>query len=314
MKVVDVHVHVLKEEWWPEEVWRMLSIQLTSHVIGSRGTPPDPAAFRAATFPKFWDPEGEHRLKLMDECGIDMTMLVSDDFGVTFREPAVTILEQNKAIADLAAKHPTRFKAFCVVDPRRKDGMAILERCIKEYGMFGVGECHPDAGWSPLSPEAYRMYERLQEWRIPMLTHTGLFFPPFHSRLAHPLLLDDVCSDFPELTVIAAHSGRQLWWKTAAHLARVHPNLYGELAGFQTVAFTDFPQFCAILRSFIDTAGAHKLVWATDDPVYNAMGISTKRYIDLIRGLPDKSAPGIGFTREEVDLILGGNAQRALKL
>jgi uncharacterized protein len=312
--VVDPHYHLLREEWFPEALWVSISSQLSGHVTGDRASGVSPAEFRANTFPKFWDPEGEVVLKKMDECGIDVSVLLSDDFGMALTEPKVPILAQNKAIADLAAKHPTRFRPFCAVDPRRKDAMEILEICIKDYGMKGVGECHPDTGWAPNGRDAYRMLEKLQEWDVPMLTHTGLFFPPMHSRLNHPMLLDDVCSDFPELTVIAGHSGRLLWWRTVAHLAAIHPNFYGELAGFQTTAMRDFPQFCMILRSFIDIAGPHKLMWATDDPIYNAVGISTKGYIDIVRNLPNHSADGIKFTQAEIDALLGGNAKRALKL
>ena len=313
-KVVDVHWHLLNEKWFPEEMWEVLAKQLSGHVLGDRAQPMDPEEFRRVMFPKFWDPEGETLFAKMDDCGIDTSIVLSDDFGIAFGEPSVGIIEQNKAVADLAAKHPDRLKPFCAIDPRRKDGMDLLERCIKEFGMFGMGECHPDTGWSPASREAYRMFERLQEWRVPVLTHTGFFFPPLHSRLDHPMLLDDVCSDFPELTIIAGHSGRLLWWRTVAHLAALHPNLYGDLAGFQTLAFQDYQGFCELLQEYIGICGARKIMWASDDPIYNALGLSTKRYIDLIRDLPNNPAPGTSFRQADIDLILGANAQRALNL
>lgn len=313
-KVVDVHAHLLHEDWFPEKMWQILSRQLSGHVLGDRGAPLNPEEFRRQVFPKFWDPNGDALLSKMDECGIDISLVLSDDFGLAFGDPKVPILDQNRMIAEFAAKHPDRLKPFCVVDPRRVDGVEILERCVKDYGMFGIGECHPDTGWSPASREAYRMFEKLQEWGTPVLMHTGLFFPPLHSRLDHPMLLDDVCCDFPELTVIAGHSGRVLWWRTVAGLAAIHPNLYGDLAGFQTLAFNDFPAFCAMLQEFIRIAGAHKIMWASDDPIYNAVGISTKRYVDLVRDLPNNSAPGTTFKQSDIDMILGGNAQRALGL
>ena len=314
--VIDPHCHHMIENWVGDGFWEMLATQLSSHIFGDHKEQARDAkrAFWDGMFPKFTDPDGEKLIAKMDDCGIDVTFLVHNDFSLLFGKTAVPIIEQNRQVAALADRYPDRLKAFCCVDPRQPDALDILERCIKEFGMKGIGECHPDAGWSPTSPEAYRMYAKLQEWGIPVLEHTGLFFPPTRSRLNHPLLLDDVCCDFPELTVIAAHAGRLLWWRTAAHLARIHPNLYAELSGFQPVAFNQFPLFCQILREMIDTCGANKIIWATDDPVMNALGIKTKAYLEIMRSLPEKSADGIKFTEAEISAILGGNAQRLMKL
>lgn len=247
----------------------------------------------------------------MDDAGIDVTVMLADDFGMALGEPPVSIEEQNKAIAALAKKHPDRLVAFAVVDPRRKNAVKIIERCIKEWGMKGVGEYHPDAGWAPNGKESYRLLERLQEWGVPVIAHTGLFFPPLHSKHDHPLLLDDVCSDFPKLRIIAAHSGRTLWWETVANMARIHPNLYGDLAGWQTLARGNYPRFCQLLRSYIDIAGVEKILWATDDPAYDMM-IPTKEYVGIIKNLPQNAPNGIKFTEAEVNAILGGNAQKVL--
>lgn len=311
--VIDPHCHLLKEEWFPQRLWDTIASQLSVHVGGDPQKRMSPEEFREKYFPKFFDPEGAQLLKKMDESGIDVTVLLADDFGMALGEPPVPIEEQNKAIAALANKHPDRLVAFAVVDPRRKNAVQIIERCIKEWGMKGVGEYHPDAGWAPNGRESYRLLERLQEWKVPVIAHTGLFFPPLHSKYTHPLLLDDVCSDFPELKVIAAHSGRTLWWETVANMARIHPNLYGDLAGFQTLARRDYRRFCQILRAYIDIAGVEKILWATDDPVYNVM-IPTKEYVEILRNLPQNAPEGIKFTEEEVNAILGGNAQRVLGL
>ena len=146
-----------------------------------------------------------------------------------------------------------------------------------------------------------------------MVTHTGFFFPPLHSKHAHPLLLDDVCSDFPDLKIVAAHSGRTLWWETVASMAAIHPNLHGDLAGWQTLAVRDYPRFCRLLRSFIDIAGIEKILWGTDDPVYDVL-IPTRVYMNAIRDLPRKAPDGIVFTEAEVNAILGGNAARLFGL
>jgi len=312
--IIDPHYHLMAEEYFPDEIWTMLAHQMTGHVTGDRAAQASADQFRAEVIPRFWDPDGERLLAKMSDCGIDQSVLLADDFGVRFGGLPAPLQEQNKAIADLAACHPGRLIPFCSVDPRRPDTLKILSTCIEELGMRGIGELHPDTGWEPSGPEAYRMLSRVEHWDVPILIHTGLFFPPLHSKYDLPMYLDDVCADFPDLKVIAAHAGRTLWWREVAHLAGIHPNLYAELAGFQTLAVRKRPEFRAMLREFIDICGADKILWATDDPVYDETGIKTSAYLDLFRHLPDDTSDGITFTQAEISAILGENAARILKL
>lgn len=310
--VVDSHYHLLQREWLPEALWGTLASQLARHITRYQGRPTNALEFAQKYFPMMWDPEGEYLLRKMDELGIDVTIMLVDDFGLALGDPPVSIEGQNRAFADLARKYPQRLIACAGVDPRRKNAVTILRRCIDEWGMRGV-KYHPDAGWDPSGRESYRLLERIQEWGIPVVTHTGFFFPPLHSKHAHPLLLDDVCSDFPDLKIVAAHSGRPLWWETIANMAAIHPNLHGDLAGWQTLAVRDYARFCEILRRYIDIAGADKILWGTDDPVYEPL-VPTRRYVEAVRELPRKAPNGLTFSKAEVNAILGGNAARLFGL
>jgi predicted TIM-barrel fold metal-dependent hydrolase len=268
--------------------------------------------FAQKYFPQMWDPEGEQLLRKMDALGIDVTVMLVDDFGLRYGEPMASIEAQNKAFADLQRKHPQRLIACAGVDPRRRDATKIIRKCVEEWGMRGI-KYHPDAGWDPNGRESYRLLERIEEWGIPVVTHTGFFFPPSYNKHVHPMLLDDVCSDFPDLKLIAAHSGRTLWWETVATMCQIHPNLHGDLAGWQTLAVRDYAKFARILRSFIDIAGADKILWGTDDPVYGVL-IPTGQYIQAVRDLPTRAPDGLTFTDAEVSAILGGNAARLFGL
>ena len=277
--IVDAHYHLMQREWFPEPLWDTLASHLGVHVSGDRGQKLTAQEFATKYFPTLWDPEGE----------------------LLFRK-----------MADLARKHPSRLIACAGIDPRRKNAVTILRRCVEEWGMRGV-KYHPDAGWDPNGRESYRLLERIQEWGIPVVTHTGFFFPPLHSKHAHPLLLDDVCSDFPDLKIIAAHSGRPLMWETVASMAAIHFNLHGDLAGWQTMVVRDRPRFRQILRRYIDIAGVEKILWGTDDPVYDVL-IPTKQYLEAMRTLPEDTSDGLRFTTAEIDAILGGNAARLFGL
>jgi len=78
----------------------------------------------------------------------------------------------------------------------------------------------------------YPVYAEAQEKRLPVLVHTGSsIFRGSKIKYADPIHLDEVASDFPELPLVMAHSGRGLWHDKAFFLSRFHPNLYCEISG-----------------------------------------------------------------------------------
>src|SRR5262245_10469964 len=106
-------------------------------------------------------------------------------------------------------------------------------------------------------PEGEKLLRHMDELEIDV---TVMLVDDFNMALGEPPVsiegqnkafadLDDVCSDFPDLKIVAAHSGRTLWWETVASMAAIHPNLHGDLAGWQTLAVRDYPRFCRLLRS-----------------------------------------------------------------
>jgi predicted TIM-barrel fold metal-dependent hydrolase len=74
-------------------------------------------------------------------------------------------------------------------------------------------------------------YEKCCELGIAITVHTGMSYVcPQPSKYSMPILLDDICLDFPDLKVIAYHMG---WPNTEEliGLAGKHVNLYLSLSG-----------------------------------------------------------------------------------
>jgi predicted TIM-barrel fold metal-dependent hydrolase len=80
--------------------------------------------------------------------------------------------------------------------------------------------------------EALRIiYEKAQEYGIPVLVHTGTsIFPGARAKYGDPLALDDVALDFPRLKIILAHGGRPFWTEESFFLLRRHPNIYFDIS------------------------------------------------------------------------------------
>ena len=160
---------------------------------------------------------------------------------------------------------------------------------------------HADFGFDPVGPESYQLLEIVQEKQGVLLTHTGPLAPPARAKYAEPALLADIAVDFPDLRVIAAHMG-YINWRPWASLAAQQENLYGDLAMWDSIALGKYELFCRELRDLIDFAGAHKVLFGTDDPI-NRIVRTTREWIQVIKDLPEKAPAGIIFTDDEVNAV-----------
>jgi len=82
---------------------------------------------------------------------------------------------------------------------------------------------------------------------------------------------------------------------------------------WDSYAFGKYGLFCRELRDILDYAGVSKVVFGTDNPIFNTVQ-PTRNWIQLIKNLPNNAPQGIVFTEAEVAAILGGNAAAILNL
>jgi predicted TIM-barrel fold metal-dependent hydrolase len=245
----------------------------------------------------------------MDEAGIDKAVLFySDDIGNGHSDDV--LLEINRHVSRISERHPGRIIPFASVDPRRAEAPELLRRCIEEYGMRGL-KWHPDYGFYPNSEASFRVLEVASERGVPLITHSGPL-PGVRSEYAHPIHLDDVASSFPELPVIAAHMG-DTWWREWLAIVQYKRNIYGDLAMWQFTAETNMAKLRAVLREVMDSVGPGQVLFATDAPAFEAI-VSNRTWVDAVKSLSGESDDDIRFTQGEVDAILGGNAEKILKI
>ncbi len=305
--IIDTHYHMMHRlgkgtarvvAKWTYETGKKLGMNLDFEELVERAQK------------EFASPNGDHLLRVMDSAGIDITVFCAMDNSSIKAATLEVAREINEQTGAIVKHHPDRFIGLAGVDPRRPEAPDLLRRCFDEYGLKGL-KLHPDLGYYPNGEDAYRLYEIVQEAGGIVLIHTGPIIPPGKGgTYAHPLLLDPLAADFPDLTVIAAHMG-QYWWREWAGLAALQPRLYGDLAEWQLMAKRTFPLFCRELREIIDKVGVEKILFGSDGPVFEPV-IPVKEFIHILQTLPEQASGGITFTKEEINAILGGNAQRML--
>jgi|TARA_B100000315_G_scaffold249234_1_gene280141 predicted TIM-barrel fold metal-dependent hydrolase len=256
------------------------------------------------------DPDGSGHIKRMNDAGIEKSIILHLDYGLLFGEAEMSIEQQNKYVSEVAGSNPDRLIWFCGIDPRRENAVELLEKCVTEWGARGI-KLYPTTGFLPADKEAYPFYERASAWKIPVTFHMGPESPPFYNQgNAHAAVLLRVLVDFPDLTVTVAHLGFEFWRDLIA-LGKVADNVMCDFCAWQPVAQQRLPQFCYILRKFLDEFGRERVMFGTDAPILEA-SVSSRSWVEMIRNLPEQAPPEYSFSEDEVDALLDGNARRLL--
>lgn len=217
------------------------------------------------------------------------------DYGVALAElsPITTGTLSNEAVAEFCQGTDILIP-FCNINPFLVGDLAgELEKLVTEMGFKGLKLYPTYHHFYANSNRLYPLYAKAQELGIPVMLHTGSsVFKGARMKYGDPLFLDDVAVDFPDLTLLMVHGGRGFWYERAFFLAKLHKNLYLEIAGLPPQKLlTYFPELERI---------ADKVIFGSDWPGMPDIG----RNIRMIRDLPLKE--------KTIDKILGGNAARIL--
>jgi uncharacterized protein len=209
----------------------------------------------------------------------------------------------NDDVLSFAAKHADVAMAFVSVDPTRGPGAVREAKRLLATGLVRGLKLHP-----PLQQffandrAAYPLYELFAEARLPVLFHTG------HSgigtgvpggggvrlKYGHPMHIDDVAVDFPELPIVMAHPSFP-WQDEAISICLHKPTVYIDLSGWSPKYFPP------ILVQYANSLLKRKVLFGSDYP-----------WITPDRWLADFAT--IGIKDEVRPLILKENASRLFGL
>jgi uncharacterized protein len=209
----------------------------------------------------------------------------------------------NEEIAELAHKNSDVAIPFASVNPHRgAEGVAWAKRLIHEHKVRGF-KFHPSVQeFYPNDRMAYPLYEVIAQAGLPALFHTGQTGVGANTKAgggirlkySHPMLLDDVAVDFPDMPIVMAHPSFP-WQEEALSVATHKPQVYIDLSGWSPKYFPP------ILVQYANTLLKDKILFGSDYPV-----MSPERWMEEFDKLPIKP--------EVRPLILKENAARLLKL
>ena len=136
-----------------------------------------------------------------------------------FPEETTPLNEWNRR---LGQAHPW-ILPFGTCHPESPDPVAVVDRCLGEYGFVGM-KFHPFVQrFTPWEPRFFPVWERIARHRRILVFHTG--FEEFYGGPLPLTGFEAILSAFPELPVVFAH-GNYPWVGQAFELVARHPGLY----------------------------------------------------------------------------------------
>ena len=210
----------------------------------------------------------------------------------------------NKSVAAMRDRHPDVFLGMWgAVDPLLGDAAVVeVDRAVSEDHVLGF-HFHPIMGHFRVDDPAYLpLFARIAEHGLPVLvdvgtTGMGAGLPGgLGSRIsnAHPMAIDNLAADLPELTIVAAHPGWP-WIDEMTAVALHKGNVYWEMSGWAPKYFPPS------LRSDIRGRLRNKIMFGSDHP-----SIPFPR---LLQEWAD-----LGYSDDVLNQVFHGNAERVLGL
>jgi len=229
----------------------------------------------------------------MDKARIDKVVLVNPAIK------GIPVRPMNEDVAKLLKEYPDRFIGFAGFDPNTgEQSVHEIQYAIEELGFSGIKAVSSALELDINDKTFYPCYGKAEELGIPILIHTGsVILKGLRVKHVHPLMIDDVAFDFPDLKIICAHLGG--WqYMDATNMLVHHSNVFADISFWPLNPFyVDIVPWSLLERTVPD-----KILLGSDYPA----GQTPKEAAEAVKKLP------VGQSFKEK--ILGTNASKILGL
>jgi predicted TIM-barrel fold metal-dependent hydrolase len=230
----------------------------------------------------------------MRAAGVDRTVVM----GFPWKDGAIC-REHNDYLLDAIRRFPDELIGFACIQPLDARDAQELERCLSN-GMLGMGELGPDGQKFDIQDKwvLQASAEILEARDLPLLIHSSE--PIGHDYdgkgKTHPWKLLKLAQNFPNLKIVMAHWGGGLpFYELMPEVREALSNVYYDSAASSFLYRHDvFPVVSRLV-------GVDRILWGTDYPL-----LSQAKFLERVRAC--------GLPPDELEAVLGGNAQRLLML
>lgn len=174
----------------------------------------------------------------------------------------------------------------------QKKNLRELETFLKKKLIVGVKLYTGYQHFYPNDKRCTPIYKLCIKYSVPIMFHSGdtLAGETRNPKIkySHPLHIDDVAVDFPELKIVIAHMGNP-WLIDCAEILYKNPNVYADISGLVVDNDLNTPDGKLARRKILellDYVGENKLLYGTDWPL-----APMRTYLKFVKslGLPQKS-------------------------
>lgn len=241
-------------------------------------------------------------LKEAKEGGVDALIVIAgfkkeDEFDLT-----------TKSLIDLIFNHKNVYAIAGVDIDYEKEYLDQLEQWIKERKVVGVKFYTGYQHFYPNDERCLPIYKLCQKYDVPAVFHSGDTLAGYVSnpkiKYSHPIHIDEVAADFPDLKLVIAHMGNP-WLIDCAEILYKNPNVYADISGL-VVGDELHTVYGEIMKKRIKelieyTASEFKLLYGTDWPLCHM-----KQYIEFANNLDLK--------KDDLEKLFSGNAKAVFKI
>ena len=181
-------------------------------------------------------------------------------------------------------------------DPDERTDLYNMEERIRDGRIKGI-KLYPGYDLYAINdPSLESVFRIAGKYDVPVMIHCGDTYSKHAKvRQAHPLLVDDVAVDYPDVRFVICHLGNP-WFQDAAEVLYKNDNVYADISGLTLGDFHyEFERYMLQrVRDMISYMGdpARQLMYGTDWPLAGMR--SYRRFFDSLE-LSDEAKEGIAW-------------------
>jgi len=214
----------------------------------------------------------EEVLAEMDQVAVEKVVMCAQKIW-SQRDHALMVDYKIEVVADIVKKARGKVVGAASYNPFRiQESLEEITAAVKEHG-FKYVWFHPISfGMRPDDRRCYPLYAKCLELGIPVGMQVGHSAETLTSEPGHPMTVDNVAIEFPELKIVLTHTGYP-WIDEWCSMIWRHPNVFGMLNAYFPSAYEP-----ATLKFINSARGRDKVVSGS-----HAYGIARwkKEFLDL---------------------------------
>lgn len=190
------------------------------------------------------------------------------------------------------------------IDAHNDDDFQDCRKWLKDGLIRGMKLYCGYEHYYPYDKRYQRVYDLCIEYGVPVMIHTGdTFSSKGKLRYSHPLHIDEIAVDNPELKIIICHMGNP-WIQDCEEVIYKNKNAYADTSGLVLGEFTHFFEDFMVdkVREFLNYAGEPRyLLYGSDWPL-----ASMESYLNF--------AAKLELTQHSRELLMFRNSQALFKI